>query len=73
VRTTPIIGTFLLGCALTGGALAAANPSFTGIVNAASDIPPGLPNSGIAQGSIFVVDGSNLGPANLLQVTALPR
>jgi uncharacterized protein (TIGR03437 family) len=44
------------------GTLAAQNPSFTGVVNAASGIPPGLPNYGIAQGSIFLVYGSNLGP-----------
>jgi uncharacterized protein (TIGR03437 family) len=58
--------------ALMAGTLAAQSPSFTGVVNAASDIPPGFPNSGIAQGSIFVVYGSNLGPANLVEVSALP-
>jgi uncharacterized protein (TIGR03437 family) len=69
VRDTTIIGAFLLGFALTGGASAVTNPTFTGIVNAANDIPPGFSNSGIAQGSIFVVYGSNLGPAALLQAT----
>jgi uncharacterized protein (TIGR03437 family) len=72
VRNATIIGAFLFGFALTAGAAVATIPSFTGIVNAASDIPPGFPNSGIAQGSIFVVYGSNLGPANLVDVTALP-
>jgi uncharacterized protein (TIGR03437 family) len=62
----------LLGFALMAGTLAAQNPSFTGIVNAASDIPPGFPNSGIAQGSIFVAYGSYLGPASLVEVSALP-
>jgi uncharacterized protein (TIGR03437 family) len=48
------------------------NPiSLTGVVNAASGIPPGLPNYGIAQGSIFLVYGSNLGPT-ALQVASQP-
>jgi hypothetical protein len=51
---------------------AAQSPTFTGIVNPASNIPPGLPNSGIAQGSILVVYGSNLGPATLVLPTTLP-
>lgn len=34
-----------------------------GIVNAASYANPVLPNSGIAQGSLFTVFGSNLGPS----------
>ncbi|HWE52276.1 MAG TPA: hypothetical protein VG273_20950 [Bryobacteraceae bacterium] len=53
----------LLTLLAVAGTLAAQNPTFTGVVNAASGIPPGLPNYGIAQGSIFVVYGSNLGPA----------
>jgi uncharacterized protein (TIGR03437 family) len=69
VRITTIIGSVWLGMALMAGTLAAQNPSFTGIVNAASDIPPGFSNYGIAQGSIFVVYGSSLGPANLVQAT----
>ena len=40
-------------------------PSVTAVVNGASYITPGLPNAGIAQGSIFVVFGSDLGPANI--------
>jgi uncharacterized protein (TIGR03437 family) len=52
---------------------AAQIPSFSGIVNPASNIPPGFfQNSGIAQGSIFVVYGSNLGPASLAQASTLP-
>jgi uncharacterized protein (TIGR03437 family) len=57
---------------LFASTLAAQSPAFTGIVNPASNIPPGLPNSGVAQGSIFVVYGSNLGPASLVQAAALP-
>src|SRR5579884_3189654 len=36
-----------------------------GIVNAASWAPAGLPNSSIAQGSIFIIAGTNLGPTTL--------
>jgi uncharacterized protein (TIGR03437 family) len=42
-----------------------AGPMISAVVNAASYITPGLPNAGIAQGAIFVVFGSGLGPANL--------
>ena len=38
-------------------------PAITNVVNAASNITAGLPNAGIAQGSIFTIYGSNLGPA----------
>ena len=43
--------------------LAAQNPLLNLIVNAASGIPPGLPNSGIAQGSILRIWGVGLGPS----------
>jgi uncharacterized protein (TIGR03437 family) len=33
-----------------------------GVLNAASLAPAGLPNGAIAQGSLFVINGSNLGP-----------
>jgi uncharacterized protein (TIGR03437 family) len=35
-----------------------------GVLNAASNAPVGLPNSSIAQGSIFTIYGSNLGPSS---------
>jgi uncharacterized protein (TIGR03437 family) len=61
------------------GAAATAQPVIQpgGVVNAASNVPDGLPNSGIAQGSIFVVKGSGLGddnpePMNLLLRTTFP-
>jgi uncharacterized protein (TIGR03437 family) len=53
----------LFAVAAIAGSLAAQTPTITGIVNGASAIPPGLPNYAIAQGSIFVVYGSNLGAA----------
>ena len=40
-------------------------PSITSVSNAASNNSPGLPNAGIAQGAIFVVYGSDLGPASI--------
>src|ERR1700722_3441942 len=46
--------------------------SITGVYNAGSWIPPSLPNSGVAQGAIFTVTGSGLGPAALQQVQSYP-
>jgi uncharacterized protein (TIGR03437 family) len=43
-----------------------------GVVNAASYSAPGLPGSTIAQGSIFIVFGSGLGPAALAQSSGFP-
>jgi uncharacterized protein (TIGR03437 family) len=43
-----------------------------GVLNGASYALSGLPNAGIAQGSIFVIFGDNLGPATLAQVNAFP-
>jgi len=53
---------------------AAAQPSINanGIVNVASYAIPGLPNSSIAQGSIFVIFGKNIGPATLAQASSFP-
>jgi len=51
--------------------VAAAQPSITSVVNAASGILPGLPNAGIAQGSIFLIVGSNLGPGTI-SIAATP-
>jgi uncharacterized protein (TIGR03437 family) len=53
----------------SGGASA---PMITAIENAATNIPPGLPNAAIAQGALFVVKGKNLGPANVVVATAFP-
>jgi uncharacterized protein (TIGR03437 family) len=64
---------------LLATALAMAQPVITpsGVVNAAGAIPGGLPNTGIALGSIFLINGSGLGadnptPMNLLQNTTFP-
>jgi uncharacterized protein (TIGR03437 family) len=45
--------------------IAAGQPSITNVYNAASSLVQGLPNSGIAQGAVFVVTGTDLGPTTL--------
>jgi len=59
---------FVFSCA---AALSAA-PTITGVTNAASTLPPGLPNSGVAQGAVFAVYGSGLGPSTLTQAQSFP-
>src|SRR3954451_1457404 len=49
-----------------------AQPSITAVQNAASYIPAGLPNSGIGQGSMFIIKGNNLGPANVVVASSYP-
>ncbi len=58
---------------------AVAQPSIGGIVNAASYAASPLDanskpigNNNVAQGSIFVIFGTNMGPANLVQASGLP-
>jgi len=58
---------------------AVAQPSIGGIVNAASYAAAPLDASGnpignnnVAQGSIFVIFGANMGPASLVQASSLP-
>lgn len=46
--------------------------AYRGVVNAASLAPPGLPQSGIARGSIFTIFGSNLGPSTPATVSEFP-
>ncbi len=52
----------------------AAQPAvnYRGIVNVASYSPAGLPNGSIAQGSVFAIFGSNIGPTQGVQVSAFP-
>jgi uncharacterized protein (TIGR03437 family) len=58
----------------TGGGGGGGNnaPSITAVENSATNLPPGLPNAAIAQGSLFVVKGANLGPTTFIQATAFP-
>jgi len=53
-------------------AVLAAAPALKGVYNAAAWVPPELPNSGIAQGSIFTLTGTGLGPATLQQAQSYP-
>ena len=53
-------------------AAANAAPSIAGIFNSASWAPSGMANGDIAQGSIFVVTGTGLGPASLQQANSYP-
>lgn len=59
---------------MSAGSLMAQTPTITagGIVNAASYANPELPNGSIAQGSMFIIFGQNLGPANLVQASSFP-
>ena len=51
-----------------------AQPEISGVQNIYSYILPGMPNYGIAQGSIFGVFGAGLAPApSALQATPLPK
>jgi uncharacterized protein (TIGR03437 family) len=64
--------TMLTTALLTAATAAAASPQIGAILNAASYTRPGLPNYGIAPGSIFVVFGTELGPAVLQQPAGYP-
>ena len=48
---------------LAAGAAAGQTPIVFNVVNDASGLPQGLPGSGIAQGSLFLILGTNLGPS----------
>lgn len=53
-------------------AVATAAPVINDVQNAASNIPTGLPNAAIAQGSMFVLKGTGLGPAGVVLATSFP-
>lgn len=42
------------------------------VVNAANNLPPGLPNAGLAQGSMFVLKGQNLGAKGTVVANSFP-
>ena len=58
--------------ALIGIVPALAQPSIGGIVNSASYATSSAGNNNVAQGSIFVIFGSGMGPAGLVSATSLP-
>ena len=68
MKRIAILFCFLL---MTASAFAQA-PTAGGVVNAGSYTVAGLPNSAIAEGSLFIVFGTNMGPATLVPVTSFP-
>lgn len=62
----------LLALILYGSAGLSAAPAISGVYNGASWLPPALSNSGVAQGSIFTITGTGLGPASLVQAQSYP-
>lgn len=53
-------------------AVANAQPTIASVVNAATYLPPGLPDSAIGQGSLFIVFGTNMGPATIAHAYSYP-
>ncbi|HLK19061.1 MAG TPA: hypothetical protein VKT81_08895 [Bryobacteraceae bacterium] len=70
----PLLSLFTAAFALTAISAFAQTPTIAnlGVRNSAGYTLPGLPNSGIAQGSLFLVFGQNLGPAKIVQVSSFP-
>jgi uncharacterized protein (TIGR03437 family) len=66
--------TLLFTALLFAASLQAQTPAIAagGVFNTASYVPTGLPSAAIAQGSLFVVFGSNMGPSALTSAPALP-
>jgi uncharacterized protein (TIGR03437 family) len=63
----------LLACVFAGCAIAQPPLIYNrAVVNAASFMPPRLPGGAIAQGSIFSIFGTRLGPSTGVQVSAFP-
>lgn len=46
--------------------VATSAPNISNVENAAGEVSQGLPNAGIAQGSIFILVGTGMGPLNLV-------
>jgi len=61
-----------IGIALTISFRLGAQPNVAAAVNAASYLPSGLPNAGLAQGCIFVIFGQGLGPEELTYAQRIP-
>ena len=62
----------LAGAAVAPRAWAQPTIAANGVRNSGSYAFPALPNGSIAQGSIFVVFGTDLGPAKIVQVSSFP-
>ena len=68
MRGLSVVALFL-ACSAPG---MAQTPAVSAVVNAASNLPPGLPNGGIAQGALMILYGTGLGPATLVSISAYP-
>src|SRR5579872_2078631 len=67
------IQNLFLSLVMIAATVAAQNPPLVNlVVNAANDIPPGFPNSGIAQGSIFKIWGVGIGPTGAVVTARQP-
>ena len=55
----------LLILLVSGMGLYGLAPTITSVMNAASNLNPALPNSTIAQGSLFIIKGTGMGPGTL--------
>ncbi len=71
MRTTFILALAVCGFALTP-LTAAPSIATLGVKNSASYANPGFTNGAIAQGSLFVVFGSGMGPAQIQYATSFP-
>ncbi len=61
-----------LGLLILATCAALGAPSITAVRNAASNIPAGLPNAGIAQGALFIIAGADLGPPDFVVADTFP-
>ena len=66
-RNVPLLGFLMLGTALY-----AQQPTVASVVNAGSYAVAGLPNAPVAQGSLFILFGTNMGPAALQGAASFP-
>jgi uncharacterized protein (TIGR03437 family) len=55
-----------------GGGGGGGGGTLTAVENAATNLVPGLPNSPISQGALFVVKGTGMGPANVVVASSFP-
>jgi uncharacterized protein (TIGR03437 family) len=72
IRTNTLSLLSITALALCCTAPLAAAPVLAGVVNGASWVFPTLPNSGIAQGAIFTVVGTGLGPSTYQGAGSFP-
>ena len=72
MRNASTVGVLAVLSIATGAAQPVIRADATGVVSNATYAARGLPNSGIAQGSIFAIFGTNLGPAALTQQPGYP-